>query len=298
MSATKSNNQIKIAVGVLVFHKDKLLLCRSAGKWGHKWIIPGGVMEYGETIAQTAEREIREETGLNIKVNKIGQVKSVVEPKEFKKAPTHFLMVDCVAQSQSDQVKLNSEHDRYQWVTPEQALDMDLLRYSRLPIQNYVNQLKQQDYLQGWKRCQADFENYQKRSAEQSQQSVFKAENQIILEIMPVLDNFHLAVRHIPLKEKEQGWVQGIIFIKKQLQNILSELGVSEIQALGKDFDPNYHECLEEVSAQDSKQDQKVTAVLRKGYLRKGQVIRPVQVKVAKVKTEPESKTKAQINSE
>ena len=133
---------------------------------------------------------------------------------------------------------------------------------------------KAKENLDGWQRCQADFENYKKRSAESQKDLIKYATQSIILEILPVIDNFHSSTDHIPEDQKENSWVTGIMYIQKQLENIVTENGVEEIEVkVGDNFDPIYHEAIEDNHCKDcedckceTKYKNKIKKVLTKGY--------------------------------
>ncbi|HBI34027.1 MAG TPA: nucleotide exchange factor GrpE [Candidatus Moranbacteria bacterium] len=144
---------------------------------------------------------------------------------------------------------------------------------------------KANENLEGWQRCQADFENYKKRSADSQKDLIKYATQSIILEILPVIDNFHASTDHIPEDQKENSWVTGIMYIQKQLENIVTENGVEEIEVkIGDSFDPVYHEAIEDHECVDCKVDHKyknkVKKVLTKGYKIGEKVIRAARVVV------------------
>ena len=125
-------------------------------------------------------------------------------------------------------------------------------------------------------------EAYEKRMKRGREKEETQYKNTSILEILPVIDNFNLAVSHVSKEDKEASWMQGILHIKKQLEAIVKELGVSEIKALQEEFNPNLHECLEEVSTGDKKDKGKVVVVSQKGYKMGDKVIRAAKVKIGK----------------
>lgn len=144
---------------------------------------------------------------------------------------------------------------------------------------------KEDEYLDGWKRCQADFENYKKMQAESQKEFVKYAAENVIMQIIPVLDNFHMSTDHIPEDQKDGGWVVGIMHIQKQLENVLAENGVEEILAKeGDAFDPAVHEAVEDsnqssvISNQKKEKQLLIKKVLMKGYRLNGKVLRPVKV--------------------
>ena len=126
-------------------------------------------------------------------------------------------------------------------------------------------------------RTQADFDNYRKRNADLVQRARQEGKTDVVLEILPVADNFD---RAIPLIGDE-GVREGVEKIAKQLTTVLDKLGVEEIDAEGKAFDPDFHNAVfaEEV---EGVEPDTVVAVLQKGYVMDGKVIRYAMVKVSK----------------
>lgn len=140
------------------------------------------------------------------------------------------------------------------------------------------------EYLNGWKRCQADFENFKKRQAESQKDLIRYSTQNIILQILPVIDNFHASTDHIPEDQKENPWVTGIMYIQKQLEQVLAENGVEEIGVkIGDNFDPAMHEAVEDkecksCKSKDYKFQNKIKKVLTRGYKMGERVIRPARV--------------------
>lgn len=136
-----------------------------------------------------------------------------------------------------------------------------------------------EDNLRGWQRARADYQNLVKETAQEKEAWVTAANEQLILEILPVLDNFNHALKHLPPELAKQDWVKGIMFIKTQLENIMEAQCVSAIDSLHQPFDPRYHEAVEKVPGKPELKD-KVVEELQKGYTRQGRVIRAARVKV------------------
>lgn len=147
-------------------------------------------------------------------------------------------------------------------------------------IKKHSDKQQPKDYLVGWKRCQADFENYKKKVDVLLTETKERTVEDFVLEIIPVLNNFDLAIAHIPQANKKDAWVEGIFHIKKQLLAILEKAGISEIKALGKKFNPVFHECLEEVKSGQKKDINRVVEVIERGYCQGEKVIRATKVKV------------------
>ena len=87
------------------------------------------------------------------------------------------------------------------------------------PVESIVS--KEEEYLNNWKRAVADFENYKKRQAESQKDLLRFSLEGIIMQILPVLDNFHASTDHIPEDQKSNAWVVGIMHIQKQLEDLL-----------------------------------------------------------------------------
>lgn len=131
----------------------------------------------------------------------------------------------------------------------------------------------------GWQRTQADFLNYKKQTNDDRANLILMANSDFIYELLPVLDHFQLAAKHMPADLVDNNWAQGIKQIEKQFENILLEQGLTRIETTGTEFDPNLHEAVEEVES-EQKSGTIVEEVLS-GYKFGEKVLRPAKVKVA-----------------
>lgn len=147
-------------------------------------------------------------------------------------------------------------------------------------------QVKAEEYLAGWQRAKADLENYRKRSDEEKQAFVKYAHADLILQILPVLDNFKRAAEHSPTDTNESNWpnwANGIKAIEKQLEQVLIANGIVEVPIkIGDAFDPNTEEAL--LQEESDQPADTVTGVLEPGYTLNGRLIRPAKVRVSKGK--------------
>lgn len=128
-------------------------------------------------------------------------------------------------------------------------------------------------------RLQADFENYRKRTQKEKEEFGRYLNEDLILQILPVLDNFKLAVKHLPKELEQNEWVHGIWHIEKQLEQVLCDQGVSAIGNLGETFDPNLHEAVKEISSKHP--EGQIIEVTQTGYRIADRVIRPAKVVVS-----------------
>ncbi len=144
-------------------------------------------------------------------------------------------------------------------------------------------QKEKEEYLNGWKRARADFLNYKKDEMVRIKEAVEREKENIILQILSILDDFETAEEEMMKREelKNNEWAKGILKIRDRIKNFLNSLGVEEIKAIGKEFDPYFHEAIEIVKKEGVKSEMVVEEV-RKGYKIKDKVIRPAKVKVAK----------------
>ncbi|MFH1780163.1 MAG: NUDIX domain-containing protein [Candidatus Micrarchaeota archaeon] len=121
------NTYPEVAVGAFILNDDGELLLTKSHKFNNKWTIPGGHIEYGETIEQALKREALEETGLKIKILSFIQVEECVKNKEFHDENKHLIFIDYLCKAENNEVKLlESELQKFVWVKPEKALEMNL----------------------------------------------------------------------------------------------------------------------------------------------------------------------------
>lgn len=131
-------------------------------------------------------------------------------------------------------------------------------------------------------RCQADLINYRKRKDEETEKMLRYANEGLILEILPVLDNFERATN---MKEnvniETKNFINGMNMVHQALVSALKKYGVSEIECLGKKFDPTLEQAVMTAEEKDKESDI-VLEVYQKGYMLKEKIIRPAMVKVNK----------------
>ncbi|MBI5700410.1 nucleotide exchange factor GrpE [Candidatus Saganbacteria bacterium] len=142
-----------------------------------------------------------------------------------------------------------------------------------------VNEKTELDILKDkYLRALADFDNYKKRQAVEQENFVQFANENIIRELLPILDNFSRAI--VSSKSHKDALIKGIALVKKQLEDTLSKFGVKEIQSMGLLFDPNIHEAI--LQKESDQPENTIIEETQKGYLLNGRVIRPAMVIVSK----------------
>jgi len=129
-------------------------------------------------------------------------------------------------------------------------------------------------------RTLADFDNYRKRQREEAARTASVAVEEIVLQLLPIIDNFRRTIEAAEAQHSYDALVEGDQMILRQLGDLLTRLGVSPIEAEGREFDPLIHEALMRVETDDVPENT-IIDELEKGYEMNGKVIRPARVRVA-----------------
>lgn len=129
------------------------------------------------------------------------------------------------------------------------------------------------------KRLQADFDNFRRRTRQEKEELSNIVAQSIILELLPVLDNFERAIAAGETQDAA-GIKSGVELIYRQFAGALEKNGLTPIQAVGEPFNPERHEAVMKVEDTE-KEDGMIIEELQKGYTVRGRVIRPSMVKVA-----------------
>jgi len=108
---------------------------------------------------------------------------------------------------------------------------------------------KCREYLAGWQRAKADYENLKKETDRKFRDLAEFVTADLIMEILPIYDNLKLALAHSPAGAGGQEWLIGVSHIKKQFEDLLNKFKIKEIETVGSQFNPVYHEA---VSYEDS----------------------------------------------
>ncbi len=148
-------------------------------------------------------------------------------------------------------------------------------------LQARVQQLEQESasYKDSYLRAAADLKNFKRRTEEERANLIRNATARLIMKLLRILDDFDLAMQHVPPEVAETPWFGGMEGIYRKLQLVLESEGVTPIEALGQPFDPHFHEAVMHEPA-GPEQVGKVTADLRRGYTLHDKVVRPSIVKV------------------
>lgn len=132
--------QPRVCVGVIVLNQNGEMLLMRSHKFGHRWIVPGGGIEWGEKGEEAAKREVLEETGLHITDVTFLKAEECIFPEEFHKEQ-HFIFFDYYAKTTDAAVTLNEEAQEYRWVKPSKSLKMELNQSTRGFIEAFIEKV-------------------------------------------------------------------------------------------------------------------------------------------------------------
>ncbi len=129
-------------------------------------------------------------------------------------------------------------------------------------------------------RLSAEFDNFRKRTLKEKADLSKYGGEQVLLSLLPVIDDFDRAMASMPEHEECNSYIEGITLIYNKLLDFLRQNGVTEMEALHQPFDPDLHEALTKIPVPEEDLKGKVVEVLQKGYYLKEKVLRHAKVVV------------------
>ncbi|MGI8643068.1 MAG: nucleotide exchange factor GrpE [Thermomicrobiales bacterium] len=135
-------------------------------------------------------------------------------------------------------------------------------------------------YLDQLLRERADFANFRRRVDQERILARQLASRDILVQLLPVMDDFNRAMAAVPEDQASTGWVSGTAMVGKKLTNLLERAGVTPVEALGQRFDPAEHEA---VASEPGTPGEYVAEVYQEGYLLGSTLLRPAMVKTGDV---------------
>jgi molecular chaperone GrpE len=142
-------------------------------------------------------------------------------------------------------------------------------------------QRERDDYYDRLLRQTAEFDNYRKRIERERQATSEAAAADLVKDLLPLVDDLERALKAQAGAEGAETYRRGVELINKRLDDILRRRGVRPIEALGADFDPNFHEAVAHEPA-EGRREGEVIEDFRRGYMLGDRLLRPSMVKVAK----------------
>ena len=202
-------------------------------------------------------------------------------------------------EEQGQQVEVTAEQDDKapaavegeEFFDPETADRADILAKYR-ELQDQLRQAEERVL-----RTAADAENFKKRLQREKEEQTRYANETFVRELLPVIDNLERALQHSATAPNQEGLLEGLNMTLKGFIDTLARFGCTVLEAIGKTFDPNFHEA---VSQEESSKVEPNTVLkeLQKGYMLKERLLRPAMVIVSKPPSEAERDTRDQNPTE
>jgi len=126
-----------LTVGALVESHQKNILIVQTTKWNGTWGVPGGKVEWGETMEKAVIREFQEEVGLLLINIRFALLQEAVLDHQFYQ-PAHFALVNFFANTNSEEITPNEEIVKWAWVTPQKAFDYPLNTYTKILVEEFI----------------------------------------------------------------------------------------------------------------------------------------------------------------
>ncbi len=245
--------------------------------------LPGGHMDEGETDLYAAfVREVQEETGVDVSRYTAVPCHTVLMINEGAQYPSG---VNTIALVQYDgEIVLSEEHMDMQWLTAQEVEDHgEIKEWIKESVRKAQELIALREADDRWRRCVADFDNYKKRQAQTQKDLTAYAAEGVIMDLLPVVDNFHAATDHIPADQADNPWVTGIMYIRQQMEKVFEEKGVTRMEVKSGDvFDPSRMEAVKENEDDTIDGDAVVKKVVQPGYMMGERVLRVARVAVGR----------------
>ncbi|MCK6593767.1 MAG: nucleotide exchange factor GrpE [Bacteriovoracaceae bacterium] len=150
-------------------------------------------------------------------------------------------------------------------------------------ITHQIPKQEEEDFKAKYYYLAAEIENMRRRFQKEKEDTIKYGSTKILESLVSVLDNFDLTVNALKADqdEKMKNITIGIDMVRNQFLDVLKQNGLSPIEAVGKQFDPNFHEAMSQ-KADPEKKDEEIIAEFQKGYILNGRVIRASKVVIAK----------------
>jgi len=139
---------------------------------------------------------------------------------------------------------------------------------------------REAEYLEGWQRARAELSNARKRFQREQEKAYENAKADLLVRILPIVDDFERAFLTLPEDQPRTNWVEGVQLILHKLRALLEQEGVAPIEAIGQEFDPFLHQALTHEPSTEV-QEGHIIAEVQKGYKVADRVLRPTVVRVS-----------------
>lgn len=164
----------------------------------------------------------------------------------------------------------------------EQGMEQDEMACDISDLEQEIEALRksvdetQNSYL----RVMADFDNFRKRQRDETSRLTGFAREEIISKLLPIIDNFDRTLKAAEAEHSYESLVEGVTLTLKNVRDMLVREGLEPIEAIGQEFNPEFHEAMMRVETDDYPENT-IVDELEKGYTLNGKVLRPSRVRVA-----------------
>ena len=196
--------------------------------------------------------------------NQVEQEASEVDTEEVKEENVDTENVETEAKEEKETAKESKKADK---------------KKAKADKKNEAMQEKIDELEDRVKRQMAEFENFRKRTEKEKTMMFETGAKSVIEKILPVVDNFERGLATIPEEDKESAFANGMKMIYKQMMDELDKLGVKPIEAVGQEFDPNFHNAVMQVESEEYESGI-IAQEFMKGYMYKDSVVRHSMVGV------------------
>jgi molecular chaperone GrpE len=156
-------------------------------------------------------------------------------------------------------------------IASEEDLNMKIQEMEKKAAENYDKYV----------RAVAELDNYKKRAVREKADAIKYGNENLLRDILPLVDNIDRAMEHACNSDDFNAFKEGLKMLQQQLLGCLQKHGVEQIEAVGKDFDPNVHEAMLQVESKEHEAS-KVVGEFERGYLLNGRLLRPSKVSVCR----------------
>ena len=183
-------------------------------------------------------------------------------------------------------------------ILQEENADPAVTAIADLRNQLEAKELEAKNSYERYLRQAAELDNFKKRTARERDEAIRFANEALIKDLLPVVDNLERAVAHASGGGNGKPLVEGVEMVLKALLDVLMKHGAVQITALGQLFDPSKHEAMAQVES-DSHEPNSVVDELHKGYMLRDRLLRPALVSVAKaIKLQEKKNDDSQVENE
>ena len=189
-------------------------------------------------------------------------------------------VTDEVTEAAAEDLETEAETVAEETEASEENIPEDRKSFFKKKDKKDKKDLEIEELTDKYRRTMAEFDNFRKRTEKEKSMMYEIGARDIIEKILPVVDNFERGLAAIPEADRENPVAEGMDKIYRQFAKLLEDIGVKEIEAEGKEFDPNFHNAVMHVE-DEALGENVVAEVLQKGYTYKDSVVRHSMVKVA-----------------